>query len=71
MTFKMYIGDILIESIELCYDGLYTCAQKENYHSKLVNELSFKHKYKIAKSGEMPVFYIEGVKSKMNEKFFE
>lgn len=65
-SLKMYIGKILIASEELCYEGLHSCEEKENLHSKIVDHLNRRHLYKIAKAKVMPVFYIEGVESKMN-----
>ncbi len=63
---NMYIGKVLIESVEICYDGLVTCDDREKYNESIVSKLENKHKWKTRYSKNQPVFFIEGVQSKMN-----
>lgn len=65
----MYIGKILVERVEMDYEGLWCTADKEHYQQKVAQELIAKHRAKVNKMFP-PLFYIEGVESKINKEDF-
>ena len=68
----MYLSNILIEAVEVDYEGLISCEQKQNYHEKIAAELLKKHRGKVILSQERkPIFYVSGVPSKMNDESFK
>lgn len=72
MLLKMYLANILIEAVEVDYEGLISCEEKQNYHEKIATELLKKHRGKMILSQDRkPVFYVSGVQSKMNNEKFK
>ena len=62
----MYISNILVSSVEINYEGCNSCDERVERQNKIVQELNHKHLYHISLAKEMPVFFVEGVESKMN-----
>ena len=62
----MYIGNILIVSVPLEYEGLLTCDDRQQLQEKIAAELILKHTGKIILTRERPEFFVDGVGSKMN-----
>ncbi len=63
---KMYIGEMLLDKVELYYEGFTTVDERQTYQERCANELYFKHNKKIKLSLIEPEFYIDNVPSKMN-----
>lgn len=70
MKLKMYIGKVFIRSIEIDYSGRNSCQEKVEYQKKIATEFKRYHSREISMARQNPVFFIEGVESKMNSKNF-
>lgn len=66
MWLQMIIGRKLIDQIEIYYEGMVTCAEREEYQQRVAQELNQKHLDKVKFSNEKPVFLVIGQQSKLN-----
>jgi hypothetical protein len=62
----MEIGGIVAEKVELCYEGLNTWQERQAYQERLARDLTVKHELLLYKYKLEPVFYVEGVPSRIN-----
>lgn len=69
MKLKMYIGNILIDQIDMDCTDMETLKEKQDYIEKHVRKMYWEHYRKIEKSQLEPRFFIE-VASKMNAPHF-
>ena len=65
---NMYIGKMLISSVEINHEGLNNLEEREKYNQRLVEEMLNRHQRKILFSRMEPEFFIENVESKMNNQ---
>lgn len=64
MTIKMLLDGLLIEQVEIFFDGLNTLSEREDYLKKLSDGLYRKHFKKINLIDREPEFFLDNVQSK-------
>lgn len=71
MRFNMYVGPVLLRSIHLeslkRFQRLNNATEKDEFYRQLAVILTRRYSNAIIKTGHWPVFYVEGIQSKMNE----
>jgi hypothetical protein len=67
MWLKMYIGKIFVDRYKLDYTEMITSTEIQQYQERIACELYQKHIGNIRQSDPKPEFFVEGVKSKMND----
>lgn len=63
---KMYIGSLLVAKYELNYQSFETVIERQSYQERIAAEMKEEYQKLITLAMCEPVFFVDGVLSKMN-----
>jgi hypothetical protein len=62
---KMYIGKLLVAKYQLNYQSFDTVIERQTYQERIAAEMAQEHQKFITLAKSEPVFFVDGVLSKM------